>query len=118
MSDKIRKANPDICCFQEAGEKSFATDFDFLDSEYSYLVGDKGRMRCMTFYRSSRFTVTSAACKDRCLVTSLLDGETGKSVWVVNVHLLTGATNNGRRLRQVHECLKAVAKSKEVREST
>ena len=117
MSEKIREANPDVLALQEAGEKSYETDFSFLDDKYAYVVGDKGRMRCMTFYAKDRFSITSNTCKDRCLVTSLLDSSTDKTLWVVNVHLLTGQTNNGRRLRQVHECLRAVAKSKEPKDA-
>ena len=54
MAAKIASASPDIVCLQEASERSYETDFDFLDSTHSYLVGDKGRMRCMTFYRKDR----------------------------------------------------------------
>ncbi|GMI17051.1 hypothetical protein TrLO_g9626 [Triparma laevis f. longispina] len=101
-----------IICFQEAGERSYVTDFAFLEGDggYVYEVADKGRMRCMTFYKDDEYEKLFSVNKDRCLIMALKHKELSEVIWIINCHLQAGNTNGQRRLRQLHDSLETVRK--------
>ena len=48
----------DVVCLQEAGERSYETDFDFLTEQgFDYRIIAKGRMRCITFWKADRLSI-------------------------------------------------------------
>ena len=111
--------SPSIICVQEASEKSIqnnVADFYFLSPAYSSVVIKAGRMRVITFYKSSELEIFSNGhddpsqySKDRTVVVPFIHKLTKKRVWVVNCHLSAGP-NGDRRLRQLSDALDFVKK--------
>jgi len=103
---------PDIICYQESSERSYATDFPHLESTgYSTHVHAKGRFRPQTFWRGTAFSplVPTSFSKDHTLITPLTITATNQTVWIVNCHLLAGG-DDARRLRQLHDAVEVVRK--------
>jgi exonuclease III len=115
LARKIEMESPDIICFQEASDRSYESDFEFLTSAgWSYHIHTKGkaRMRTMTLWNSALFEVVGEESyfKDHCLVTPFRVRITNDIFWVINCHLQAGLHAGDRRLRQLHEALETVRK--------
>jgi hypothetical protein len=90
---------------QEVAPESFATDFDFMkELGYESEMFKKGRFRPATFWKRN-MELVDVAHKDRCLLTALRNN--GQTWYVLNCHLQAGK-EGPRRLRQIHEGVKAV----------
>lgn len=114
MKAELLGSEADILCLQEASERSGLDDFDYLtEAGFESALHGKGRMRCLTLWRSSVWTLAHGPLsKDRVLVTALrrVDGpDDGPLLWVANCHLQAGP-QPGRRLRQIHEAVETVRK--------
>lgn len=113
---RLAAVDSDVVCLQEVSPVSFETDFDFMaslgyDGKEMYR---KGRFRPATFWKTSRCTLASPPVhKDRTLLTAfrrVADGEEEpeRPCWfILNCHLQAGP-QAGRRLRQIHEGVRAV----------
>ena len=114
----------DVVCIQEAHAESFETDFGIWMREagYAHALMKKGRMRCATFWKTSRFKLANKGLqhKDRTLICELIEvrpvveatketlrTEPSRRVFIVNGHLSAGHSSQ-RRLHQAHEALEAV----------
>ena len=118
MEERIRLADPDILCIQEADGETFFDDFDFMEQEgYSSVLHKKFRFRCATFFKKDKWTLHNQGHKDRTLLVQLSskthahedEGET--MVYIANCHLSGGAAPE-RRLRQIHEVTEQIRKWK------
>ena len=115
LAKKIQMESPDIMCFQEASDRSYKSDFEFLTtSGWKFHVHAKGkmRMRPITFWNPALFEVVSGASfsKDHTLITPFRVRSTQKIFWTINCHLQAGIHAGDRRLRQLHEALETVRK--------
>ncbi|MFT4978508.1 MAG: endonuclease/exonuclease/phosphatase family metal-dependent hydrolase [Myxococcota bacterium] len=101
----------DIVCLQEAREESLGEDLAFMaDAGYGARLHRKGRMRCVTFFRTDRLRCLHERHTDKALalLLQLLD-QPQQHLAVVNVHL-NAAPAPRRRFRQVVDALDALRK--------
>jgi hypothetical protein len=116
LAKKIEMESPDIMCFQEASDKSYEADFEFLTStnKWSFHIHKKGkmRMRTITFWNPALFEVVAdtSFSKDHTLITPFKVRSTNETFWAINCHLQAGIHAGDRRLRQLHEALETVRK--------
>ena len=106
-------------CFQEASDRSYKSDFEFLTSSgWKFHIHAKGkmRMRTITFWNPALFEVVSGASfsKDHTLITPFRVRSTQKIFWAINCHLQAGIHAGDRRLRQLHEALETVRKKSKI----
>ena len=119
LAKKIQMESPDIMCFQEASDRSYKSDFEFLTSSgWKFHIHAKGkmRMRTITFWNPALFEVVSGASfsKDHTLITPFRVRSTQKIFWAINCHLQAGIHAGDRRLRQLHEALETVRKKSKI----
>mmetsp|Transcript_9655 Transcript_9655/g.19645 ORF Transcript_9655/g.19645 Transcript_9655/m.19645 type:complete len:656 (+) Transcript_9655:164-2131(+) len=101
---------PDIIALQEASERSHEIDYENFSLHYEWEVAKRGRMRCLTMWRSNSFDHLRTYSKDRTLITCLRRKSDERLFWIVNAHLQAGGGNEDRRLRQIHDALETVRK--------
>lgn len=112
VKQQLLCAASDFICLQECTGSSFDSDFAFLrEAGYSGTLGEKGGlMRVATFCRADVWEVVSTQNKFRTLVQAFRQLQTGRIVYIVNVHLPAGPQQPNRRLQAVHDALQAVSK--------
>lgn len=135
LKERIARVDADVVCLQEVSPASFELDFQFMWDELGYdgrEMFKKGRFRPATFWKSSRLElVTSPVHKDRTLLTAFRqsgstatpgagtspvpqnstqgkeDPTSPSKIWyVLNCHLQAGQEGK-RRVRQMHEAIRA-----------
>eukprot|EP00971_Amphidinium_carterae_P268762 5331639-Amphidinium_carterae.1 len=67
LKDQLLGMSADIVCLQEVSDKSFQSDFDFMQpAGYTAIMHEKtGRMRPATFYRSKSWEQVLRSTRDQ-----------------------------------------------------